>query len=264
MTEHGTVDLMGMSIDRMDRWQLLDHMFDALERREGGWVITANLDFLRRHAKDPHMRSLYDDADIRVADGMPLVWAARLQGDALPERVAGSSLVTILAERAAAEGRSIYLLGGDPGAAEGCRDELVRQFPKLNVCGLSNPWFSNPPTREELDATAAELDRCEPDIVLVGLGSPKQELVIQGLRDRFGGTWMIGVGLSFSFVAGLVRRAPPLLRRWGMEWIHRLAQEPRRLARRYLMEDLPFAVELFATTLVQRRTRRQTGARRAS
>lgn len=251
-----TVDLMGMAIARIDRWQLLDRMFSALERKKGGWVITANLDFLRRYVKQPEIRALYDEADIRVADGMPLVWAANMQGDTLPERVAGSSLVAILAERAAAESRSIYLLGGDAGAAEGCRDVLRRRFPELSVCGVSNPWFSNPPTDEELEQTARELESSRPDILLVGLGSPKQELVIRGLRDRFPSTWMIGVGLSFSFVAGITRRAPPLLRRYGLEWMHRLMQEPRRLARRYVVDDLPFAIELFADTLAKGRVRR--------
>jgi N-acetylglucosaminyldiphosphoundecaprenol N-acetyl-beta-D-mannosaminyltransferase len=254
-----TIDLMGMAIARIDRWQLLDRMFDALDRGRGGWVITANLDFLRRYVKEPHVRSLYDEADVRVADGMPLVWAASLQGRALPERVAGSSLVWLLAERAANRGRSLYLLGGDPGVAEACRQELERRFPGLRVCGHSSPWFSNPPSREELEDTAEALEQAAPDLLLVGLGSPKQELVIRGLRERFPRTWMIGVGLSFSFVAGRVRRAPPMLRRLGLEWVHRLAQEPRRLARRYLIDDLPFAVELFATTALRPRPRRAPG-----
>ena len=252
-TSNETIDLMGMAIARIDRWQLLDHMFDALERGKGGWVITANLDFLRRYVKQPHARELYDEADIRVADGMPLVWAASLQGDHLPERVAGSSLIWLLAERAAAAGRSISLLGGDPGAGEACAAELERRNPGLRICGVSSPWFSNPPTAEEVEQTTAALEQAKPDILLVGLGSPKQELVIRALRDRFPNTWMIGVGLSFSFVAGTVRRAPPVLRKLGLEWVHRLAQEPRRLARRYLVEDLPFAFELLANTALRPR-----------
>jgi N-acetylglucosaminyldiphosphoundecaprenol N-acetyl-beta-D-mannosaminyltransferase len=255
-SSNDTIDLMGMAIARIDRWQLLDRMFDALERGEGGWVITANLDFLRRYVKQPKMRSLYDEADIRVADGMPLVWAASLQGDTLPERVAGSSLISILAERAASRGRSIYLLGGDTGAAEACQRQLEQRFPGLRVCGVSSPWFSNPPNPEELEEVAATLQRAAPDVLLVGLGSPKQELVIRALKDRFPKTWMIGVGLSFSFVAGTVRRAPPVLRRLGLEWVHRLAQEPRRLARRYLVEDLPFAFELLAATAMRTRDRK--------
>src|SRR3954469_19172242 len=113
-----TCELLGMSLAQIGQDQLLDHMFGALTHKQGGWLITANLDFLYRYARDVEARALYDAADIRVADGMPLVWAARLQGDHLPERVAGSSMVAVIAARAAAENRSLYLLGGAPGASE--------------------------------------------------------------------------------------------------------------------------------------------------
>src|SRR6185436_8596928 len=186
----------------------LDHMFGALAAGQGGWLVTANLDFLRRHVKDPQARALYDQADVAVADGMPLVWAARLQGDDVPERVAGSSMVALVAERAAVEQRSIYLLGGAPGAADKAAGILTTNFPGLRVCGTSSPMVSAPPTPAELAPLREELLRLRPDILLVGLGSPKQEHLIQALRPLLPGCWMIGVGISFSFIAGDVRRAP--------------------------------------------------------
>src|SRR5262245_51592938 len=105
-----TVELAGMAIARIDADQLFDHLFASLGRGEGGWLITANLDFLRRHAKDPVMRAVHDSASLRVADGMPLVWASKLRGLPLPGRVAGSSMVVPLCQRAAAERRSLYFL----------------------------------------------------------------------------------------------------------------------------------------------------------
>lgn len=244
MNGYDDVDLLGMSIARLDRWQLLDLLFDALDEGRGLWVVTANLDFIGRHARDPEIRALYDEADIRVADGMPLVWASHLQRKPLPERVAGSSLVWLLAERAAARARSMYLLGGSPESLEGCKEALVARNPTLDVCGMSAPWVSTKATPEELADTIEELERLSPDILLVGLGSPKQEWVIHVLRERFPKTAMIGVGITFSFVAGMIRRAPPVLRRWGLEWVHRLAQEPRRLGRRYLVDGPPIAVQM--------------------
>jgi N-acetylglucosaminyldiphosphoundecaprenol N-acetyl-beta-D-mannosaminyltransferase len=254
-----TCELYGMTLAPLDRWAVLDHLFGALAQGRGGWLITANLDFLRRHVQDPESRALYDAADLRVADGMPLVWAARLQGDALPERVAGSSLVSLVAERAAREGRSLYLLGGAPGAAVGAATVLREKFPELRICGTSSPRVSDPPTPAEWEPIVAELEPLRPDILLVGLGSPKQEKLIRALRSKLPRTWMIGVGISFSFLAGDVRRAPGWMQRVGMEWIYRLAQEPRRLARRYLWEDLPFSVELFRHALRRRRARRSAG-----
>jgi N-acetylglucosaminyldiphosphoundecaprenol N-acetyl-beta-D-mannosaminyltransferase len=254
-----TVELYGMAIARLDVQGTLDHMFAALARRQGGWLVTANLDFLRRHVKDPQARALYDQADVTVADGMPLVWAARLQGDDLPERVAGSSMVGLIAERAAREDRSLYFLGGAPGAAERAAAILTDRHPGLRVIGTSSPMVSVPPTPEQLAPIKEELARLRPDILMVGLGSPKQEELISALRPTLPAAWMIGVGISFSFIAGDVRRAPRWMQKTGLEWVHRLAQEPRRLAHRYLVDDIPFAVSLFAHA-ARRRVTRKGGA----
>jgi len=235
-----------MTLARTDEMGLLDHMFAGLAGGTGGWVVTANLDFLRRYVKHPEMRSLYGAADIAVADGMPLVWAARLQGDQLPERVAGSALVWSLAERAAREGRSIYLLGGEPRANEEAVEVFRGRWPALKVVGHSSPTVASPPTPEQIAPLRDELVRLAPDLILVGMGSPKQEQLIQALRPHLPKAWMMGVGISFSFVSGRVRRAPVWMQKSGLEWVWRLSQEPRRLARRYLVEDLPFSVELFA------------------
>lgn len=255
-----TVDLLGLPLARLDSAQLLDHLFGGLASGRGGWVITANLDFLRRFCRDPAMRELYGRADVVVADGMPLVWASRLQGDVLLERVAGSSVCWDIAERAAAEGRSLYLLGGDPGAAGAAGAVLTQRFPGLTICGHGSPMFASPPTVDQLAPVREALRRTKPDVLLVGLGSPKQEQLIEALRHEFPGTWMIGVGISFSFIAGMVQRAPEWMQRSGLEWVHRLAQEPRRLARRYLVDDIPFAAELF-TRAVGTRLRRRLARR---
>jgi N-acetylglucosaminyldiphosphoundecaprenol N-acetyl-beta-D-mannosaminyltransferase len=254
-----TCELFGMTLARLGMQQTLDHMFAALAGGRGGWLVTANLDFLRRHVKDPQARALYDRADVTVADGMPLVWAARLQGDELPERVAGSSMLALVAARASSEGRSIYLLGGAPGAAQRAAEILVAQFPGLKVSGTSSPMVSAVPTPEELAPISEELVRLRPDILLVGLGSPKQENLIDALRATLPGSWMIGVGISFSFIAGDVRRAPPWMQKTGLEWVHRLAQEPKRLAHRYLIDDIPFAFSLFWHALRRRVARRTMG-----
>jgi len=241
-----TFDLLGMRLAAVSAKELLDHMFASLARAQGGWIVTANLDFLRRHAHDPEARDLYGAADVCVADGMPLVWATRLQGDQLPERIAGSSLMLPIAERAAAEGRSIYLLGGEPAANEKAAAVLQARWPKLVIAGASSPMVKSPPSPADVQALREELLRARPDVVLVGLGSPKQEQIIRALRPELPRAWMIGVGMTFSFVAGTLSRAPAWMQRTGLEWCWRLGQEPRRLGRRYLLEDLPFSVELFA------------------
>jgi N-acetylglucosaminyldiphosphoundecaprenol N-acetyl-beta-D-mannosaminyltransferase len=247
-----TIELLGMNVASIDTTQLFDHMFAALRQGRGGWLITANLDFLRRHVKDPGARRVYEGADLRVADGMPLIWASRVRGTPLPERVAGSSMVRPLCERAAREGRSVYLLGGDPDANAAAAAKLLAEIPELSIVGRSAPMVSLEPTAEQLAPIAAELSAARPDFVLVAFGSPKQENVIAALRHELPDSWWIGVGISLSFLAGHVKRAPLFVQRLGLEWVHRLAQEPRRLFRRYVIEDIPFALELFGRVARER------------
>src|SRR5262245_550755 len=145
-----SVELLGMPLAYVDENGLLDHVFGSMREHRGGWLITANLDFLRRYTKEPEMRELYAQADVMVADGMPLVWASQILGDALPERVAGSALIYRFAERAAAEGRSLYLFGGEPGAGEAAAQVLRERYPGLRIAGFSAPRVSAPPTEIEV------------------------------------------------------------------------------------------------------------------
>jgi N-acetylglucosaminyldiphosphoundecaprenol N-acetyl-beta-D-mannosaminyltransferase len=246
------IELLGMQLACCSEPELLDTLFAALEKQRGGWLITANLDFLRRYYKDPRMQVLYAQADLRVADGMPLVWAAYLQGTPLPERIAGASLLRPLAERAARDGRSIYFLGGNGTAAEGASRALSVEFPELRVAGFSSPWLPQEPDDAAVEPTRQALTEARPDIVLVALGSPKQEWLISKLRRSLPSCWFIGVGMSFSFTTGDMPRAPAWMQRSGLEWVHRLLSEPRRLGKRYLWHDAPFGIELLGRSLFQR------------
>jgi N-acetylglucosaminyldiphosphoundecaprenol N-acetyl-beta-D-mannosaminyltransferase len=247
-----TVELCGMPLASVRSEQLVAHLFAQLRSGKGGWLITANLDFLRRFVRDPAARSMYADADLRVADGMPLVWASRLRGTPLPERVAGSSLLVPICQAAAREGRTVYLLGGDPEATPLAAERLLREAPGLQIAGLSSPQIRADVSEDDVREVRATLHALTPAIVFVAFGSPKQERVIARLRSEFPATWWIGVGISFSFLAGRVQRAPALVQRLGLEWVHRLAQEPERLFRRYIIEDLPFAFELFGRAALER------------
>jgi len=246
------VDLLGMRLASCSEGQLLDALFRALSQRRGGWLITANLDFLRRYHKDERMAVLYAEADLRVADGMPLLWAAALQGTPLPERIAGASLLAPLARRAALEGRRIYFLGGEGRTAEATAHQLALEYPGLAVAGFSSPWLPTEPDDAAVEPTRQALTEARPDIVLVALGSPKQEWLISKLRRSLPACWFIGVGMSFSFTTGRRARAPSWMQRTGLEWVHRLASEPKRLGKRYLWHDAPFGVELLGRSLLRR------------
>lgn len=235
-----------MPFVRLDREQVVDVVFAGLSRGGGGWLLTANLDHLRNYTLNEEIRELYAGADLIVADGVPLLWLASLQGECLPDRVAGSDLVWLLAERSAKEGRSIYLLGGNEGAAEGACQVLRARYPDLKVAGFSNPRVSSHPSLEDLEDIRKDIEAANPDIVYVALGAPKQERVINLLRGVLPSVWMIGVGISLSFISGEIRRAPAWLQRSGFEWCHRMIQEPGRLTGRYLVKDLPFGLWLLS------------------
>lgn len=247
------VTLMGVPLDPLTEAETVAAVGAAVERGSGGWVLTANLDHLRLSRDRPELRLLFARADLVVPDGTPLVWASRIQGTPLPERVAGSNLVWSLSEAAAGWGAPVFLLGGNPGVAEQAAERLVESFPGLRIAGTLCPPVGFEWDRAHLDWVADELLRAQPTIVYVALGFPKQEQVIDWLRRKLPGTWFLGLGISLSFVAGEVTRAPPWMQRLGIEWLHRMAQEPRRLLRRYLVHGLPFGARLLATSALSRR-----------
>jgi N-acetylglucosaminyldiphosphoundecaprenol N-acetyl-beta-D-mannosaminyltransferase len=238
------IDLLGMPIAKLATSELIDHVFRELAEGRGGWILTANLDKLQRFATDASTAALYSGADLIVADGIPLMWASRLQGTPLPDRVAGSDLVWSIAERLAQSGRTLYLLGGGPGAAEGAARRFRERWPSLRICGIASPRISPEPSEAELAPLRESLRETMPDLVYVALGAPKEERLIAALRDFLPSTWWIGVGISLSFVSGEVTRAPAWMQKTGIEWLHRMLQEPRRLARRYLIDNLPFLLRL--------------------
>lgn len=248
----GFVRLLGVPISLVDARQACDYIIQRSIAGIGGWVVTPNLDILRRLVRDAHFRELCADADLRLADGMPLIWASRLQGTPLPERVAGSDLIWRLAERAAEAGRSVFLLGGNEGAAANAANVLRDRSPSLRIAGVCCPpmGFENDPSyMHTLDRMIAD---ASPDIVFVGLGSPKQELLIRRLREVQPRAWYLGVGVTFSFTAGEISRAPVWMRHLGLEWCHRLAKEPGRLWKRYLVQGVPFAFRLLSSSAMSR------------
>lgn len=261
--EHERIELMGLEIDALSEPRLIDHVLRSLEQGRGGWIITANLDQLRQFRACPKLRPMFSSADLVVADGMPLVWASWLQRTPLPGRVAGSDLVWSLSAQAASAGRRLYLLGDEPLAREKAAEVLRETFPSLVIAGASSPPMGFEPDADSLGPIRDALREAQPDIVYVALGFPKQERVITALREEFPQTWFIGVGISLSFLGGQVKRAPSWVSKLGLEWLHRLIQEPRRLGRRYLVHGLPFGIRLLlaaSVSGVRRRENRRTVA----
>jgi N-acetylglucosaminyldiphosphoundecaprenol N-acetyl-beta-D-mannosaminyltransferase len=234
------IELMGMPFHAVRFEEAVDILVNLARGDRPAYAVTANVDHFMRFSRCPEVRELYTHADLVVADGMPLVWASRWLGVPLPERVTGSDLLPALCARASHEGLSVFLLGGAPGTARSASVVLQRRYPNLRIAGTYYPDYGFEKDPEQARRAVEAVRDARPDILFVGLGSPKQEKWIAGNREACGVKLSVGVGITFSFVCGQVKRAPRWMQRTGLEWAHRLIQEPRRLWRRYLLDDTAF------------------------
>ena len=255
------IDLMGLPVDQLTERDTIETVVEAVRAGRGGCLFTPNLHHMHAYASGSdsavyERSSTLPGARLVVADGMPLIWASKLRGTPLPERVAGSNLIWSLTDRAAEAGASIFLLGGNPGAAEACAERMRSEYPNVRIAGILAPPHGFEKDERAVDEIIATLRAAAPDVVYIALGFPKQEELALQLAHEMPTTWFVGVGISFSFVSGEVQRAPRWMQAIGMEWIHRLLQEPRRLFRRYVVDGLPFAARMFGHALRSRLTRR--------
>jgi len=235
-----TIGILGIPIDNLDTEATLDRLDQFIQERRFHQVATANVDFLINAMHDRELRQILRDADLVTPDGMPVVWASRLLGSPLPERVTGADLVPRLAALAARKGYRVYMLGARPEVAQQARDRMIEANPSLQIVGCVSPQIS-PLLAMDSEALLHDIVSAKPDILLVAFGNPKQEKWIHLHRDRLRHVPVcIGIGGTFDFLAGRTSRAPWWMQRLGMEWLYRLAQEPKRLWRRYCNDFIYF------------------------
>ena len=234
--ERRRIELGGVLIDQIDVEGALERLREFLADGGTHQVVTVNLDFLSIAQRDPAFRDTLNAADLAVADGMPLVWASRLRGEPLPERVAGVDLVHESCQLALGTGHSVFLLGAAPGVADRAARKLQEEYPGLRIAGTYSPGIGAL-SRAENAAIVSMIREARPGFLFVALGAPRQDLWIRENRAELGVPVSIGVGCVFDLLAGSVERAPHWMQKAGLEWAHRLRSEPGRLWRRYLVND---------------------------
>ncbi len=213
------------------------------------YVVTPNAQHVVLLEKDQHFREIYSHASLVLPDGFSLLLAARLFGKRLKERVTGVDLFQALCGRAAEMGLRVYLMGGQPGSAALAARKLKGAYPNLIVAGTYCPAWGFENDSRQLDAMARMIRKAKPHILFVGLGAPKQENWIYEHGLKLGVPVCMGIGGSFEMVGGITTRAPRWLQRVGLEWLFRLAVEPRRMWKRYLIGNVQFMALVFGQLL---------------
>ena len=233
--------MFGLSLAALSLREAVQHILAMAHDRETGLVVTPNVDQIVKFERDAHMWRVYREAALALADGMPLVWFSRLVGDqVLPERVTGADLLPAICAEAARRDLSVYFFGGDPGVADAAAERLVDTFPGLKVAGTCCPPYGFENDAALSKEYARTINASGADILFLGVGAPKQEKWGHAHLTQLEVGPILCVGAAFAFAAGLVNRAPSWVQGAGLEWLWRLVKEPRRLWRRYLVDDVGF------------------------
>ncbi|HEX4446378.1 MAG TPA: WecB/TagA/CpsF family glycosyltransferase [Polyangiaceae bacterium] len=234
------VQIGRISIDALRFDEAIDAIDDLVSAGEGGMVFTPNVDHVVMAEEDVRLREAYASADLSLVDGVPVLWAARALGSPLPEKLSGSDLIEPLVARGAERGWRIYLLGGRDGVAARAKQIFEREYPGVRIVGVSSPMVDLSDSLAEQESILASIRQARPDLLFLALGAPKQEIWGHRIREAVKPAVILGIGASLDFVAGTASRAPEWVSSVGLEWLYRLAQEPRRLWKRYLVRDPKF------------------------
>jgi N-acetylglucosaminyldiphosphoundecaprenol N-acetyl-beta-D-mannosaminyltransferase len=253
VTGSDSLEILGVSVDRVGMDEALRRMERFVEERLPHRIVTVNLEYLRHARNSPGFREALAAADLAVADGVPLLWASRLYRRPLQERIAGVDLVDRCAGLAAAKGYRVFFLGAGPGVARSAAQVLQVRYPGLEVVGAYSPPMGEFSPEEEQRICEA-IAAAEPDILLVALPTPRQELWNHANVRHWNVPVVIGVGAAFDMLSGAVPRAPRWMQRSGFEWLFRLFLEPRRLWKRYLVHDTTVMLRILISRITSKRT----------
>jgi exopolysaccharide biosynthesis WecB/TagA/CpsF family protein len=229
--------ILGIDLDYTTMRATLDSIGRMVAEGGKHLIVTANVDHIITLQSDAEFRRIYRGASLALCDSTPVLWASYFLKQPLPERVAGSDLVPRLCALAASKGWRLFLLGGDPGVAEAAVAKLHSLYPQMKPVGFYSPPFGFEKDPAEMEKSIRAVAAHAPDIILVGLGAPKQEKWAIRAMPHLGARVYLGVGASLDFIAGTRSRAPHWMRVSGLEWFYRFIQEPGRLWRRYFIKD---------------------------
>ena len=233
---HKRSELFGIRIDAVDMQQAIGRVLEWVDERAFAcrYIVTPNVDHAVLLRKSEPLQTAYEHADMVLADGHPIVWAARLLGQPVPERVPGSDLVPQLFTKVPTnKPLNVFLLGAAPGVATRAGQKIQKTWPQVRTVGIYSPPMGFEDDPEECDYILGRIALSRPDVLVVGLGAPKQECWVAKHRHQIQASVSLCVGATIDFLAGEKNRAPGWMQRGGVEWLHRMCSDPKRLGKRY-------------------------------
>ena len=230
--------LLNTYVNNVDMNETLNEICRLVEEKKKSYVVAINVDVVMKMEKDAYLKRITDDADLTLVDGKPLVWISKWHKKPVKAKISGSDLVPKLCEIASEKDYSIFILGGKDGIAEKAKRNLESQYPSIRVVGVYSPPFGFERDELELERINLMISGFHPDLLIVCFGCPKQEKWIFENINKYDATVSVCAGATVDFLAGYVKRAPKWMSDHGLEWLFRFFQEPKRLFRRYFIDDI--------------------------
>ena len=232
------IKFMNTCIDNLTMSETLNEIDKKKQKKICSYVVTPNVDHIVRLEKDEELQKVYKNASLILTDGKPLIWISKWYKTPIKEKISGSDLFPNVCELAANKNYTMYLLGAAEGVADTAAKNLMKKYPGLNIVGTYSPPFGFEKNEQEMNKIKTQIQDVHPDILIVGLGCPKQEKFMYYHCKELGVPISFGLGASIDFEAGNIKRAPKWMSNHGLEWLYRFSKEPKRLFKRYFVDDL--------------------------
>lgn len=232
------IKFMNTDIDNLTMAEALNEIDKLIQKKNCSYVVTPNVDHIVRLEKDEELQKVYKNASLILTDGKPLIWISKWYKTPIKEKISGSDLFPRVCQLAANKNYTMYLLGAAEGVADTAAKNLMKKYPGLNVVGTYSPPFGFEKNEQEMNKIKTQIQEVHPDILIVGLGCPKQEKFMYYHCKELGVPISFGLGASIDFEAGNIKRAPKWMSNHGLEWLYRFSKEPKRLFKRYFVDDL--------------------------
>lgn len=231
------IKLLNIYVDNINMKEAVDEVEKLANSSKYNYVVTPNVAHVVFLEEDKEFKEVYDNADLILTDGMPLIWISKYFKCPIKEKVSGSDLFPLICERAAINGHKIFILGAAEGVAKTAADKLCEKYKNLNVVGTYSPPYGFEKDKKEVKKVIDIVNEAEPHILFVGLGAPKQEKFIYKYRDELKVPVSLGIGAAIDFQAGNIKRAPRWMQSSGLEGFYRFFKEPKRMFKRVFIDD---------------------------